>query len=85
MGAFLTAAQLGIPVVPVVIRGTRSILRDGSWLPRRGVISIHFGTPILPAGADFEAALALRDTARAHILARCGEPDLGHERVKPPG
>ncbi len=57
VGAFLTAAQLGLPVVPVTIRGTRSILRAYSWLPRRGAISVHVGAPIAPTGDDFEAAL----------------------------
>jgi 1-acyl-sn-glycerol-3-phosphate acyltransferase len=81
IGAFLTAAQLGLPVVPITIRGTRSILRGGSWLPRRGAISVHIGAPIQPGGADFQAGLELRDAVRAQILARCGEPDLSHERV----
>lgn len=85
IGAFLTAAQLGLPVTPVTIRGTRSILRASSWLPRRGSICVHIGAPIAPTGGDFEAALALRQAVRAQILARCGEPDLGHERaVIPP-
>ena len=64
VGAFLTAAQLGLPVVPVTIRGTRSMLRDGSWLPRRGAISVHIGAPIAPAGDDFQAGLALRNSVR---------------------
>ena len=84
VGAFLTAAQLGLSVVPVTIRGTRSMLRDGSWLLRRGAISIHIGAPISSAGDDFQAGLALRDKVRAEILAHCGEPDLSHERVAPP-
>jgi 1-acyl-sn-glycerol-3-phosphate acyltransferase len=81
IGAFLTAAQLGLPVVPVTICGTRSILRSDSWLIRRGAISVHIGAPIRPQGNDFDAALALRDAVRAEILGRCGEPDLGHERI----
>lgn len=40
LGAFLAAAQAGVPVVPIAIRGTRSILRGGQWLPRRGRISV---------------------------------------------
>ena len=84
VGAFLTAVQSGAPIIPVTIRGTRSILRDGSWLPRRGAISVHVGAPVAPNGDDFEAALVLRQAVRAQILARCGEPDLSHERVLPP-
>ena len=81
VGAFLAAAQLGLPVVPVTIRGTRSMLRDGSWLLRRGAITVHIGAPIPPVGDDFQAGLALRDAVRAEILGHCGEPDLSHERV----
>jgi 1-acyl-sn-glycerol-3-phosphate acyltransferase len=78
MGAFLVAANTGIPVVPVAICGTRAILRDGQWWPRRGAITITFGAPLLPvadARDAFDAAVRLRDDARAHILRHCGEPD----------
>ncbi len=76
MGSFVVAAQTGTPVVPVVIRGTRSILRDGSWFPRRGTVSVTIGEPLVPSGTDWSAALGLRDAVRAEILRWCGEPDL---------
>ncbi|MGE5616487.1 MAG: AMP-binding protein [Bacillota bacterium] len=76
MGPFVAAARSGAPVVPVSLRGTRSILRDGQWLPRRGTIAITFHEPIRPAGEDWRSAVMLRDAARAQILAHCGEPDL---------
>jgi hypothetical protein len=34
------------------------------------------GEPIVPQGADWAAAIALRDATRAEILRWCGEPDL---------
>ena len=77
MGAFVVAAAAGMPVLPVAVRGTRSVLRDGDWLPRRGVIQILAGPLLRPEGKDWAAAVALRNRARAEILARCGEPDLG--------
>ncbi len=87
MGAFVTAAETGVPVLPVAIRGTRSILRSGSWLPRAGAISVTIGKPIEPdeikaqTGADlWTTALKLRDATREHILRYCGEPDLSHEK-----
>jgi acyl carrier protein len=83
LGAFVAAAESAVPVIPVALRGTRSILRDGSWFPRRGAIHIAIGEPIDPAslssetqGDTWRAALALRDRARSHILRHCGEPDL---------
>ncbi len=81
LGAFLAAAQAGVPVVPIAIRGTRSILRGGQWLPRRGRIGAVIGAPIAPDGTDFAAAVRLRDAARAFVLAHCREPDLAHEQV----
>jgi 1-acyl-sn-glycerol-3-phosphate acyltransferase len=76
MGAFVAAAQTGAPVVPLALRGTRSILRDGQWLPRRGAIHVSIGVPQAPSGADWRSAARLRDAVRAEILAACGEPDL---------
>ena len=77
MGAFVAAARAGMPVVPVTIRGTRSMLRAGSWFPRRGRLEVIVEAPIAPDGDDWAAALRLRDAARAAILQHCGEPDLG--------
>jgi 1-acyl-sn-glycerol-3-phosphate acyltransferase len=76
LGAFQAAAEARIPVVPIALRGTRVALRDGSWFPRRVAIQAIVGPPLAPRGAGFDAALVLRDAARAHILAHCGESDL---------
>lgn len=79
IGAFVIAARSGMPVVPATIRGTRSILREGQWLFRRGAVSLTFSAPIEPEGTDWDAAVALRDRTRAEMLRLCGEPDLGEE------
>ena len=75
-GAFQVAAQAGIPVVPVALRGVRSVLRDETWYPRRAPIAVTFSAPVHPDGEDWNAALRLRDRVRADILKHCGEPDL---------
>lgn len=82
-GAFSAAAQAGVPVVPVTIRGTRSVLRDGQWFPRRGPISLVVSTPIRADGDDWSASIRLRDGARAEILMHCAEPDAddGNRRL----
>ncbi|MCZ6726583.1 MAG: AMP-binding protein [Acidobacteria bacterium] len=79
LGAFLLAAQSGTPVVPVAIRGTRSVLRGDQWFPRRGSLTVTIGAPIAPDGTDLAAAARLRDAVRAEILEHCGEPDRGAE------
>jgi 1-acyl-sn-glycerol-3-phosphate acyltransferase len=78
LGAFAAAVAAGAAVAPVAIRGTRAMLREGDWLPRRGTIAVTIGSPAFSraSGGDaFAQAVALRDAARAQILAHCGEPD----------
>jgi 1-acyl-sn-glycerol-3-phosphate acyltransferase len=74
-GAFQVAAQAGVPVVPVALRGVRSVLRDGTWYARRHPMAVTFGVPIAPDGDDWNAAVRLRDLVRAEVLKHCGEPD----------
>ncbi len=76
MGAFVTASQTGVPLLPVTIRGTRSILCPNSWFPRRGRLAVIIAPQLLPDGHDWAAAVRLRAAARAIILHHCGEPDL---------
>ncbi len=76
MGAFVIAADAEIPVVPVTIAGAREILRDGSWLPARGRVRIDIAAAIYPRGTGWEAAVRLRDAARAAMLAQSNEPAL---------
>jgi acyl carrier protein len=84
LGAFLAATEAGVPVVPVTLRGTRSILRDGSLFPRRGRIRVYVGEPLPPDsgedGSDWDRAIRLRGQARAEMLRSCGEPDLADRR-----
>ncbi|MDD5297136.1 MAG: AMP-binding protein [Rhodocyclaceae bacterium] len=75
-GAFLAAAEAGVPVIPVALKGTRAVLRDESWFAHRGDITVTVGRPVAPRGKDWEAAMHLSREARSHILASCGEPDL---------
>ena len=82
LGAFVVAARAGVPVVPAVLRGTRSILRPDQWFPRRGSVHLRISRPIPPKGSDWAAAVNLRSAARAEMLWMCGEPDLSEERLE---
>ena len=75
MGAFITAAQTGVAVIPAAVRGTRSMLRADQWFLRWGTLRVMVGKPIKPSGSDWASAIALRDAARQQILRMCGEPD----------
>ncbi|MCF6353617.1 MAG: AMP-binding protein [Candidatus Polarisedimenticolaceae bacterium] len=78
MGAFSIAAKAGLAVIPVAIKGSRSLLQGGRWLPRHGAVTVTVGERIEPSGADWGAAIALRDRVRAMILKHCGEPESGY-------
>ena len=83
-GAFVAALQASAPVVPIALRGTRSMLPDPRRLPRPGRIEIEIGMPIETRGAPEDAVDRLCQEARSFVATRCGEPDLGHEpRIAP--
>ena len=75
LGAFQVAARQGLPVVPVALAGTRAVLRDRSWWPRRGALAVTVCAPVEPRGDDWHDLLALRDDVRTRILTHCGEHD----------
>lgn len=72
-GAFKAAAEAGCPVIPIGLRGTREFLPDGTWLPKRGPITVAIGAPIPPHGSGWQDILRLRDLARAEIARLAGE------------
>lgn len=86
-GAFTTAIRAGCPIIPATVRGTRHALSPNGGLPRPGRIEIRILEPLAAGEADSEdAAIDLRDRARAVILAELGEPDLtcSGDIVRPP-
>lgn len=91
MGAFVLACRAQLPVVPVVIQGTRNILRGDSWFPRRGKVQVTIVPPCYPTATDWQGAIELRDKVRRQILQHLAEPDLAGEYtsllqmgIKPP-
>ena len=87
-GAFLAATESQIAIAPVVIRGSRHVLRDGTFIPRPGRIQVRLLTALqaepAPGGGKDDAwwrAIVLRDRCRAIMLEHCGEPDLRQENL----
>ena len=74
-GAFSAAMRGSLPVVPVIIRGTRRMLPSDSWLPRLARIEVLVETPL--DSSTFDNAQTLGNAARRQILAKLGEPDRG--------
>jgi 1-acyl-sn-glycerol-3-phosphate acyltransferase len=66
-GGFHLARQANVPVVPVGIRGTRSIIGKEDLLIRPGKVEVHVGAPVKVT--DFDNALVCCE----HVRARVGE------------
>jgi 1-acyl-sn-glycerol-3-phosphate acyltransferase len=75
-GAFAAAARAGVPVAPVVIRGTRAILRAQTILPRWGPIEVEVLDALEAVTGAGDTANGLRELAHARIAAALGEPLL---------
>jgi len=73
-GAFAAAVRAGVPVAPVVIRGTRHVLGGGKIIPDWGRIEIEILEPLPARTGAGDAASLLRDAARARIGAALDEP-----------
>jgi len=87
LGAFKAAVATGAPVIPVSVAGARRILREGTWLPHPGNITITVSPPIYPqnlnapsngsdSAADWHQLIHLRDATREAIAKHSGEPLL---------
>jgi 1-acyl-sn-glycerol-3-phosphate acyltransferase len=76
LGAFKVAVETGQPICPIALRGAREILRDGTFLPRPGRVTLTVCSPLEPAGTTWQEMVRLRDATRAAIAAPAGEPLL---------
>jgi 1-acyl-sn-glycerol-3-phosphate acyltransferase len=79
LGAFKAAVDARRPICPVAVRGTRHILRDHTFLPRPGRVTVTFGPLLAPdpaAGDDWREIVRLRDATREIIARNSGEPLL---------
>ncbi|MEL7024836.1 MAG: lysophospholipid acyltransferase family protein [Pseudomonadota bacterium] len=75
-GAFAVARSVELPVVPLVIQGTRGILPADRWLPHPGRISVEV-LPIVDAPTvASRPPEQLMTEVRSAIAARLDEPDL---------
>ena len=76
LGAFEAAAETGVPLVPLALRGTRRVLRDRIWLPRPGPLHLWIGRALAPPGKEWQSVIDLRDQTADTIAAHCGEARL---------
>jgi fatty-acyl-CoA synthase len=82
LGAFRAAVEVGAPVIPVSLAGTRRFLRDRTLLPRPTKVTITLSPPIHAnrvASSDpnqLHEIVRLRDQVREAIARYSGEPLL---------
>ncbi|MBF2759677.1 MAG: AMP-binding protein [Ectothiorhodospiraceae bacterium AqS1] len=79
LGAFKIAVQGRARVIPVTLSGSRSVLRDGQWIPRPGEVSFRINPPLdeidrSPPGEDDEGR-----EGEGEDDERAGEADRGSE------
>jgi 1-acyl-sn-glycerol-3-phosphate acyltransferase len=86
LGAFKAAVAAGVPIIPVSLSGTRKLLRDRTYLPRRSSVTITLSPPIYPRNetpltdgresSDWHQLIHLRDETRTAIARHVPEPLL---------
>ncbi|MGA8272725.1 MAG: lysophospholipid acyltransferase family protein [Candidatus Sulfotelmatobacter sp.] len=64
-GPFYLAMECGVPVVPVTITGTHSVMPKGRFAIKPGVVTVNFHPPIEPQ--DFGSRECLMEKVRAAI------------------
>ncbi len=57
MGAFIVSAESGASLLPLSLRGTRSVLREGSWWPRRHPVRLQVHEPLQATAPDWQNAV----------------------------
>jgi 1-acyl-sn-glycerol-3-phosphate acyltransferase len=75
-GAFVAAVRGEMPIVPIVISGTRYVLPASRYLPRYGRIRVDILAPINPDHGSYSNHRELAKTVRKRIIAVLDEPDL---------
>ncbi|MFN8641330.1 MAG: lysophospholipid acyltransferase family protein [Candidatus Binatia bacterium] len=74
-GAFATAIQLGVPIVPVVCKGTTRIMPKGKYLSiLPGQAELVILPPIPTRGLSYADRDRLRDEVRSQIAAELARP-----------
>jgi 1-acyl-sn-glycerol-3-phosphate acyltransferase len=70
LGAFLTAAELGYPIVPITLIGTAAALPDDRrWVIHRRHLGVTIHAPLHPTGRQRADLARLRDASRGCIEA----------------
>ncbi|MGH7457653.1 MAG: lysophospholipid acyltransferase family protein [Longimicrobiaceae bacterium] len=67
-GAFMLAAEAGVPLVPAVVAGSYRVMRPGTWLIHPRPLTVRFGPPVSPGGTDPEEIDGVMKEVRSALL-----------------
>ena len=76
-GAAHIAIEAGVPIVPMAIAGSGSILPPGSWHLRPGIVELRIGKPIHTRERDRLTARALTQELRAEVTGLAARAPVG--------
>ncbi|HZI99650.1 MAG TPA: lysophospholipid acyltransferase family protein [Gemmatimonadaceae bacterium] len=79
-GPFVLAIDAGVPIVPVLLHGTREVIRKGSMLLHPGRVDVHLLEPVSVEGYGYDDRDALADKVRSRIA----EALLSHYGIQSP-
>jgi 1-acyl-sn-glycerol-3-phosphate acyltransferase len=68
-GAFSTAIEAGVPILPLAVHGTKSALRKHDWRLGRSVAEVHVLEPVSTEGLTLDDLPVLRERVRNAIAA----------------
>jgi 1-acyl-sn-glycerol-3-phosphate acyltransferase len=87
MGAFATALDVKLPILPIAVAGTYRIWRPGTVWVQSGPVVLEIGEPIAVEGLDADDRTALRDRTHAAVaeLRRRARARLRAQGVDPGG
>jgi 1-acyl-sn-glycerol-3-phosphate acyltransferase len=71
-GAFVLAAETGIPIIPTVVTGSYDIMRPDTFIVRPATIHVYFEAPVAAQGVSVDA---LMTRTRALFVQRLGETE----------
>jgi 1-acyl-sn-glycerol-3-phosphate acyltransferase len=72
-GGFHLAITSGVPIVPVGIQGAHEVMPRGSWILRRGPVTVEVGAPIPTIGLSPSDKDALLEKVRTEIARMSGQ------------
>lgn len=76
LGAFKLAVDTQTTILPLALKGTRTVLRSESHLFQWGTIDVTVLPPMTPQENDWKEVLRLKNETRKVISQHCGEPLL---------